>query len=98
MTRPSFASISLSGSQPSASPVLDGNGDGLVTLANKDVNNVIYLGKTTSTDPDNPNLSFPLAPGASYTADGNTPVYAKCAAGETAVLAVYPGAFSYTRT
>jgi hypothetical protein len=85
-------------SNPPGVQVIDGDASGPVTIVNFDVNNTIYLGKTPSVDPTNPNLSTPLAPGASTVLDGTVPTYAICNSGQTAQLVIYPGAISFSRT
>ena len=88
-----FQTYTINGNPP-ASPII-GAGDGITLVVNTDDNNTVYLGLDTSAAANNPNNVAPLLPGAAIPFSGNDDVYAICASGETAVIAVFPGASTF---
>jgi hypothetical protein len=87
--------ITVNGSG-AATPVVRAIDDGGSTLVlNLDPNNTIFIGADTSAGPGNQNNSAPIGPSSGSIFDGTFDVYASCATGQTAQVAIFPGVQNY---
>lgn len=67
-----------------------------VQLLNLDPNNTVYLGGDNAIEAGDTNHTIPLAPGGSYIAGGNVPIFGITLAGQSAAIARAPDAVNFT--